>query len=377
MTSLTDSLLSACGSVRVRRTKSLAPWQDRKKLGSLPCGTSHAATTKQFTAVLDTKTRCALEMVSKDPKLLRHTPLVDAFQANGIVLNIYFTSVTPSASRRSASTQQQRTSNHRAWPFGVSHIASAQPPTSSAAAGTVTCCDVLRDYSEGRRSVQDVVQIANAYQGPAPHWLWAVDDRRRVILDYFFMLLSDAKRFDLLRLLIDTDPALPLTLGNFYDGEGDVRLLDVALGWLRTGEAVSSRVLLLLAVPGATRRPRGGSQHPLYVACSTRRVDPEVIHRLLDLDSDVLGLRDVRSRVPLHYALQMNPTAPFVARMVELRPETLLFKDCTGHTPVSGALLRTDGSPSPQVASALLGIVSRHTPGRFPCPTPAELVELP
>jgi hypothetical protein len=254
--------------------------------------------------------------------------------------------------------QQQRTSNRRAWPFGVSHIASTRPPASSAAAG-ITMYEVLIDYNEGRRSVQDIVQIANSYQGPAPHWLWATVEQGRV-LGFVFLILSETKLFDLLQQLIDTDPALPFTTGNV--GYGDVRLLDVVLGWARTGDAISSssRVLLLLAVPGATRRPRDGSQHPLHLACSVRQVDPDVIHRLLDLDSDVLGLRDVRSRVPLHCALQMNPTALFVARMVELRPETLLFKDCTGHTPVSGALLRTDGSPSPQVASALLDIVSRH-----------------
>jgi hypothetical protein len=223
-------------------------------------------------------------------------------------------------------------------------------------------CDVLMDYNEGRRSVQDVVQIANAYQGPAPHWLWAVDDHRRVLLDYFFMLLSDAKRFDLLRLLIDTDPALPLTLGNYYSDEHDVRLLDVALRWVRTGEALSSRVLLLLAVPGATRRPRDGSQHPLHLACSKRRVNPDVIYHLVDLDPDVLCLRDDQAKVPLHYALQADPTAPFVARMVELRPDTLLCKDFMDVTPVLRALtLRwTRDPPSPQVASFLLDMVSRH-----------------
>jgi hypothetical protein len=213
---------------------------------------------------------------------------------------------------------------------------------------------ILSDYNEGLRPVQEVLRVVKSFRGREPHWLWA---RMSPDSPFFFELcvdcFSEAKLFELLQTLIADDPAIPAV--KHTKGKS---LLSVALE-RNQYSTVSSRVLLLLAVRGATRGHWDGSNHPLHRACESRRVDPDVINRLVDLDPDDYVLRDNQSRVPLHYALDRDPTARYVHKMVEVRPDTLLCRDKNGQTPVEFLLERSpDGITSEAAAFAVREMVA-------------------
>jgi hypothetical protein len=85
----------------------------------------------------------------------------------------------------------------------------------------------------------------------------------------------------------------------------------------------------------------------------------EVIDLLIDLDPDALGFPDDDDSgrmVPLHHALWWHPTSPTTARMVRLRPDTLLRRDFRGLTPVECAL-RLGPPETPHLASVLRTLV--------------------
>jgi hypothetical protein len=226
---------------------------------------------------------------------------------------------------------------------------------------------ILRDYHRCLRPVQDILRLAKAYQGPAVHFLWDNDillPRNEYVFRYCLYHSSEEKVFELLQALVEDDPGFLLLRSNL-----GWSFLDVALSHSRISErvpldAASRRVLILLAVPGVARRC-GGIYHPLHVACHMLGgTDPAVVDHLIDLDPGVLVGRDYSGKVPLHYALERDPAAPFVAKMVALRPESLLVRSSGGRTPVAGAVesarwLELD----PAAGSAVLARLVRQCPG--------------
>lgn len=218
--------------------------------------------------------------------------------------------------------------------------------------------EAIWGYEDGQASVQDVLKVVKSYSGPKAHYLWESNRYGKHLISFCFDCLSERKLFELLRVLIDDDPQAPLARE-----ENCGYFLDVALSSARssskrnvppTNWKASRRILLLLAVPGTTRAP-GSSSYPLHEACRIRRIDPEVVNRLIDLDPDILMLPDNDSELPLHIALSKNPTSPFIPRMVETRPESLLFRNKWGQTPIIESL--RSGSPSRQLATFLRNCV--------------------
>jgi hypothetical protein len=217
---------------------------------------------------------------------------------------------------------------------------------------------ILLDYNEGRRSLQNVLHHCRSYAGPARQFLCDKSPFLRSIYysNLFHICLdrmSETKMFELLQALIDDNPAFPLILDQFGMG-----FLEGALGGIPyEPRAASPRIICLLAVPGTTRCPaRTGQFHTLHFACHQRGIDPVVVNHLIDLDPDVLVEPGFSGRVPLHCALEMNPTSSFVARMVELRPESLLCRDNKGRSPVALAChLMPDRSH--EAAQVLQGLV--------------------
>jgi hypothetical protein len=156
--------------------------------------------------------------------------------------------------------------------------------------------DVLNDYSSGRRSAREVLHVAKSHRGPTPHLLWdrALAPPNECLFEHCVRHFSEAKLLELLQTLIDDNPTFPRIMDEIQQC-----FLSVALKRAER-PSVTSRVLLVLAVPGAHLRGGGSFAPPLHVACMTGRVDPDVIHRLIDLDPDVLLIADMGSKVPLH-----------------------------------------------------------------------------
>jgi hypothetical protein len=129
---------------------------------------------------------------------------------------------------------------------------------------------LLRGYDEGRRSVQEMVQLCRTFRGPEPHWLWQwveeTEDRRlrvrTLVIQYCCMHLTEEKLFELLRALVADNPHVP-RIADAYRWSFLHAALDVHRR--QPGAGVSTRVLLLLAAPGATRGPQ---DHPLHLACA-------------------------------------------------------------------------------------------------------------
>jgi hypothetical protein len=230
--------------------------------------------------------------------------------------------------------------------------------------------EILIDYNEGRATVQDVLQVCESYNGPATHFLWT---RRYTtpfsggLFDYCLSSFSEAKMIELLQTLIDHNLDFPL----LRDGNG-TSFLDVALTSLygqyvavRYGLDVWScptafpRFFTRIAVPRTARSSHSSRRHPLHKACSIPGIDPAVVDHLIDLDTDVLVEPDGTNAVPLHYALRHNPTAPFVARMIELRPAALRSCDSLGWTPVAVAIERLLNMDGREAAAVLEGLVRR------------------
>jgi hypothetical protein len=224
-----------------------------------------------------------------------------------------------------------------------------------------SCIGILSGYNEGRRPLEDVLQLSRSYVGPAPHFLWSADDRQRHtsrrrnchLADFCFQRFTEPKLLELFRELIKDDPETPAIT---RDG---LSFLSVALGYARE-PTCSARVLLLLAVPGATRSFGKVIHHPLHVACHNPDIHPDVIYRLIDLDPDVLVLPDLFSSVPLHAALVFQPTSPFVRRMVDARPDALLCRNVHGQTPVERALSQLT---VPQGSVPVLRVLVELRPG--------------
>jgi hypothetical protein len=187
------------------------------------------------------------------------------------------------------------------------------------------------------------------------HLLW---EPSRRYFDGFYVthcldILCEAKLLELLKALIKDDPDFPL-LRQAAAAQEDSRCFFREALWAASLGArkrrfdaasaayagVSSQVLLLLAAPGATGpvSTMGGSA-PLVQACAIDGINPGVVDRMIDHDPGAL-LRACRStgRLPIHSALEWNPTAAFVPRMVELHPETLQAGDRRGLTPVMVAI---------------------------------------
>lgn len=84
----------------------------------------------------------------------------------------------------------------------------------------------LQEYHDGRQSVQEIVKLCRAYQGPNCHLLWDGRGKRvstkhlnKCYIDACFSLLSEEKMIDLIRAMIAEDPGFcsivppPYTLG--------------------------------------------------------------------------------------------------------------------------------------------------------------------
>jgi hypothetical protein len=212
---------------------------------------------------------------------------------------------------------------------------------------------LLLDYNEGRRSIQEVLHAVQSYRGPEPHCLWGElplpNSAREFVFEHCLRHLSEERLFGLVRALIRANPRFPAITRR---GKS---FLKVAL-WHRP--VVPSRVILLLAVPEAThatRRTDTDGDTPLNMACMLPREDPRVIIRLMDHDPDALMLPCL-GRVPLHHAIITNSTSPAVARMAHERPESLLCRDPSGRTPVEDALLYAPRSP--QLVATLRELVA-------------------
>jgi hypothetical protein len=155
--------------------------------------------------------------------------------------------------------------------FGTEEVLSGPDSEEAGICDSLTSIDArgtLVDCNDARRSVQEVVQLCRPYQGREPHWLWgwpAVDDQDWTgrIIENCLRLIYEATLFDLLRALVDDDPSLP-AIAHEYGGS----FLYVAHRYPYARDVVSTRALLLLAVPGANRGPREGSSRPLHCACA-------------------------------------------------------------------------------------------------------------
>jgi hypothetical protein len=238
---------------------------------------------------------------------------------------------------------------------------------------SASCAEILRDYGGGRRPVQDVLDVCRSYRGPEPHFLWAKDCAccttlrsawncavRGAFINDCFEAFPEERLYELLRALGDANPDFP----RIRDRKGRSFLM-AALRPVPGGAPVggppavtSGRVLVLLSVSGTTRDSnidRFRRCHPLHRACSIPAIDPAVVNHLLDLDPDLLLEAGVLRGIPLHQALEKNPTASFISRMIELRPESLLRTIGSGGTPVDAAL--QGARPSPEAARVLQRLV--------------------
>jgi hypothetical protein len=151
--------------------------------------------------------------------------------------------------------------------------------------------------------------------------------------------------YGLLRAFVEDDPACPLTrhpdFGCFphqaiflhphpAGGVGPARCRS-SRG--RPPNA-STRVILLLAVPGVTRVPactyRGfRTCLPLY-ACLEQDFSLDVIDCLIGLDPDVLALSGNRTTwFPVHHVIMKHKpvSVPLLSRLAEAKPETLLCRN--------------------------------------------------
>jgi hypothetical protein len=137
----------------------------------------------------------------------------------------------------------------------------------------------------------------------------------------------------------------------------DVALTYGLYGW--SCPTVFPRFFIRIAVPRTARSSHSSRRHPLHMACSIPGIDPAVVDHLIDLDTDVLVEPDCTNAVPLRYALCHNPTAPFVARMIELRPAALRSCDSLGWTPVAVAIERLLNMDGREAAAVLEGLVRR------------------
>jgi hypothetical protein len=224
----------------------------------------------------------------------------------------------------------------------------------------------LLDYSEGRRSVQDVVRLVQAYEGPAPHLLWVkvtrpadefFEEREESLFEYCLRQFSQPKLARFLRELIRANPGAPAITRN---GES---FLHVALGHF---PEVPSGVLLPLCVPEITSAARPFGETPLVLACHIGRHAGDgpygVFGRLIKLDPDALVHPGLDSKVPLHHALQRGGLAgPAVAHMAAVQPDALLCRDRNGETPVEYAL-RFAHEPSLMLAQTLRHLVALRPP---------------
>jgi hypothetical protein len=193
----------------------------------------------------------------------------------------------------------------------------------------------LVEYHHGLRPVQDVLQLFRSYRGPETHLLWEHEPEHTSVFACCLNFFSETRMWDLVRALVEHDPAFPL----LRDRHGGT-FLDRALtnaGPIHRTKAASPRALLLLAVPGTTR-PRSFLPFALHRACDVRGIDAGVVDRLIDLDPEVLMLLDSSGGVPLHRALHRNPAAPFVARMIRMRPESMLVRNSQDRTPLAGVI---------------------------------------
>jgi hypothetical protein len=219
---------------------------------------------------------------------------------------------------------------------------------------------LLSGYNEGRRSVQEIVQLCRTYRGPEPHWLWHREHggNERIICRCCTQL-SGAKLFELLQLLIADDPRVPAITHNGNS------FLGVALQQMPY-VAVSTRVLLLLAVPEVARGTSSFGDTPLSRACAVAGDDPALINRLVDLDPDALMIPRFGTLLPLHTALVHSPTNPAVERMAAARPESLLFRNDLGRTPVEHSI--RCAPPSARLASTLGRLLARCPRSVVPVP---------
>jgi hypothetical protein len=252
-----------------------------------------------------------------------------------------------------------------------------------------TFTSFLREYNDdGRWSVRDVVDVCALYRGEHRHLLW---EPSRRFFDGFYVthcldILCEEKLIELLKALIKDDPDFPLL--RQAAAQEDSRCFFHEALWAASLGArkrrfdaasaayagVSSHVILLLAVSGATGpvNATDGSA-PLVQACAIDGIHPDLIHRMIDYDPDAL-VRVCRftGRLPIHSALEWNPTASFVPRMIELRPETLLAVDRQGLTPVMGAIqspkLRccTSAHAPPLAAAVAAALVLADLVATFP-----------
>jgi hypothetical protein len=224
-----------------------------------------------------------------------------------------------------------------------------------------TIIDILLDYNEGRRPVEEIVQRSRSFQGPEPHWLWSMvmlDSFRHLdhsrFIEFCVRNLTEAKMFELLQALIADDPRVPAITRN-----GD-SLLYAALGALHKTPSVvvSTRALLPLVVPEVARGNSDVGDTPLRRACGVAGDDPALINRLVDLDPGALMMPStgLGSVLPLQVALFHIPTNPAVERMAVERPKSLLFRNDSDLTPVEHAV--RFAPPSAQLASTLRGLVA-------------------
>jgi hypothetical protein len=181
-------------------------------------------------------------------------------------------------------------------------------------------------------TVQDLVALTKRYAGPGPHLLWSEYDEQFIVYAVF-QELSLEKAAELFGALVADDPTFPL----IKSGDGRRAILGAAMRGMEGKMAARAAVdvVTLLAVPETARMPvpsRGYRRNtlPLHLACEDPGVDPAIIHHLLDLDPEALRCETdtaSSSGLPLHFAFAHNPTGSFIKRMIDQRPESLLWKD--------------------------------------------------
>lgn len=227
-------------------------------------------------------------------------------------------------------------------------------------------------YNDGGCSVQDILSFVTSYRGSETHLLWETHRSVRLIA-YCFEDLADDKLLELVQALLSDDPQFLLRQRQ-YDGSFLHVAFQHAYGRAHSHHdgttPLSVPVLLrLCSIPAATRlRGRCHYAHgydytPLHCACAVPDIEPDVVNRLIDWDPDVLLIPAGDSHLPIHCAVSENPLAPFVRRMMELRPESLLLRDFgeEGRTPLLLALQSRAPTPprrSAQVASLAMDMVA-------------------
>lgn len=234
----------------------------------------------------------------------------------------------------------------------------------------------LQEYHDGIQSVQEIVKLSRAYQGPNRHLLWdgrgnksAMRHLSKCYIDACFSLLPEEKMIELIRAMVAADPEFCSIEAPPYSGGVRRTFLSVALHCARrkaqsrldpNSGNTSFAVLQLLAVKGVTQIKTGPDRcTPLLMASQISGLDPAVLHHLMELDPEALLVADPGNFYrPLHYALTLwtPSTDSVVSRMVELAPSSLV---CNGlYGPVIHAM--ASRGESPELSRRLRDLVEEH-----------------